>query len=129
MNAERIDKASPEFADIQYQVKRRQVTITLNRILMDPKVVLCKSPNSLPKSFKVFAAKDVKTDKVLKVFIDVSDIMRNGALTGEGKPELLKGDLTGYYSRRINEKERLIYKVLDENVVEIYSCKGHYSDK
>ena len=77
MNAERIDKASPDFADIQYQVKRRQVTITLNRILMDPKVVLCKSPNSLPKSFKVFAAKDVKTDKVLKVFIDVSDIMRN----------------------------------------------------
>ena len=77
MNAERIDKASPDFADIQYQVKRRQVTITLNRILMDPKVVLCKSPNSLPKSFKVFAAKDVKTDKVLKVFIDVSDIRRN----------------------------------------------------
>ena len=77
MNAERIDKASPDFADIQYQVKRRQVTITLNRILMDPKIVLCKSPSSLPKSFKVFAAKDVKTDKVLKVFIDVSDIMRN----------------------------------------------------
>lgn len=59
----------------------------------------------------------------------ISDIMRNGSLKGEGKPEQLKGELSGYFSRRINDKDRLIYKVLADNVVEIYSCIGHYDDK
>ena len=72
-------------------------------------------------------AQDKKTLKKINKLI--SDIMRNGALTGEGKPELLKGNLSGYYSRRINDKDRLIYKLLDDNVVEIYSCKDHYLDK
>ncbi len=58
----------------------------------------------------------------------ISDIMRNGATHGEGKPERLKDDLSGYYSRRINEKDRLVYKILPNDVVEIYSCKGHYED-
>ena len=59
----------------------------------------------------------------------IVDIMRNGPLSGEGKPESLTGNLHGYYSRRINEKDRLIYKVLEHCVIEIYSCKDHYSDK
>ena len=59
----------------------------------------------------------------------IADIMRNGVAMGEGKPELLRGDLQGFYSRRINGKDRLIYRVLAEEVVEIYSCKGHYQDK
>lgn len=71
-------------------------------------------------------AQDKKTLKKINRLI--SDIMRNGALCGEGKPELLKGQLSGYCSRRISEKDRLVYKVLNEDVVEIYSCKGHYED-
>ncbi len=59
----------------------------------------------------------------------IADIGRNGALNGEGKPELLKGELSGYFSRRINEKDRLIYKVLEGDIIEIYSCKDHYKDK
>lgn len=55
--------------------------------------------------------------------------MRNGALEGEGKPERLKGELSGYCSRRTDEKDRLTYKVLEDDVVEIYSCLGHYKDK
>jgi toxin YoeB len=58
----------------------------------------------------------------------ISDIMRNGAAAGEGKTEMLKGALHGFFSRRINEKDRLIYKVLENDVVEIYSCRGHYED-
>lgn len=69
---------------------------------------------------------DKKTLKKINKLI--SDIMRNGALEGEGKPERLKGELSGYYSRRINEKDRLVYKVLENDVVEIYSCLGHYKD-
>lgn len=70
-------------------------------------------------------AQDKKTLKKINRLI--SDIMRNGAMEGEGKPELLRGQLSGYYSRRINEKDRLVYAVFDD-VVEIYSCKDHYSD-
>ena len=70
---------------------------------------------------------DKKTLKKINKLI--ADIMRNGALSGEGKPESLAGNLHGYYSRRINDKDRLVYKVLESNIIEIYSCKDHYSDK
>lgn len=72
-------------------------------------------------------AQDKKTLKKINKLI--SDIMRNGALIGEGKPEHLKDDLSGLCSRRINDKDRLVYKILEDQVIEIYSCKDHYSDK
>lgn len=49
-------------------------------------------------------------------------------LDGICKPEMLKNDLSGFYSRRINDKDRLIYKY-DEDTVQILSAYGHYSDK
>jgi len=54
------------------------------------------------------------------------DIDRN-PFDGIGKPEPLKGNLTGYWSRRINDKHRLIYKVEDD-IVYLLSCYGHYDD-
>ena len=51
-------------------------------------------------------------------------------LTGSGKPEALKYELTGFWSREINSKDRLIYKVNDEMVtVLVISAMGHYDDK
>lgn len=44
---------------------------------------------------------------------------------GIGKPEPLKGELSGFWSRRIDEKNRLIYRITP-NGMEILSCKGHY---
>jgi len=44
---------------------------------------------------------------------------------GKGKPEALKSNYRGYFSRRINEEHRLIYKVIEEAII-IVSCKGHY---
>ncbi len=58
----------------------------------------------------------------------VKDIERNGILNGIGKPEALRGNLAGLYSRRINEANRLIYRKEGE-FLEIISCKGHYEDK
>ncbi|MRM84297.1 Txe/YoeB family addiction module toxin [Riemerella anatipestifer] len=50
--------------------------------------------------------------------------------TGIGKPEPLKGNKTGLYSRRISKKHRLIYKVEDEKIIVIIiSAYGHYDDK
>ena len=70
---------------------------------------------------------DKKT--VSKINKLIKDIMRNGAMKGIGSPEALKNDMHGCYSRRINEKDRLVYQILDNDIVEILSCKGHYNDK
>jgi toxin YoeB len=45
---------------------------------------------------------------------------------GIGKPEPLKYEYTGYWSRRINQEHRLVYKVTDTQII-IASCKFHYS--
>lgn len=56
----------------------------------------------------------------------LNDIERNGAAKGIGKPEHLKYE--NAYSRRINDEHRLIYRV-EENIIKVKSCKGHYGDK
>lgn len=49
--------------------------------------------------------------------------------TGTGQVEQLKGNLSGYWSRRINKADRIIYTIEDEKViVTVISKKGHYSD-
>lgn len=64
--------------------------------------------------------------KVDKLFLELSE----HPTTGTGKPERLKGDLSGYWSRRLNKKERIIYRI-DDSVILVYiiSIKGHYGDK
>ena len=54
----------------------------------------------------------------------IKDTRRN-PFEGIGKPEPLKHDLAGLWSRRINGTDRLTYKVLDDIIV-ILACKGHY---
>jgi toxin YoeB len=49
---------------------------------------------------------------------------------GVGNPEPLKYSLTGFWSRKINQKDRIIYSVNDSIVlVEVVSAMGHYSDR
>lgn len=68
---------------------------------------------------------DKKTLKRINTLIE--DISRNGN-EGIGKPEPLKGNLSGYWSRRIEDKNRLVYKIDDKNIY-ILACRYHYSDK
>ena len=56
----------------------------------------------------------------------IKDIERGGH-SGIGKPEPLKGELSGCWSRRIDDCNRLIYRINGE-VLEIVSCKSHYED-
>lgn len=79
------------------------------------------------EEYMYWHSQDKKT--LVKINKLIADIMRNGALEGAGKSEMLKGNLQGYCSRRINEKDRLVYKILSDDIIEIYSCKGHYNDK
>lgn len=57
----------------------------------------------------------------------IKDIDRNGALTGIGKPEALKDNLQGLFSRRIDEVNRLVYRISEDGVIEIVMYRGHYS--
>lgn len=61
---------------------------------------------------------------VKRINMLLKDIVRD-PFNGIGKPEPLKGDLSGFWSRRIDEENRLIYVVEDAAIV-IISCKGHY---
>ena len=66
---------------------------------------------------------DKKTLKRINALI--KDIQRN-PFDGIGKPEPLKEDMSGWWSRRIDEANRLVYKV-ENDVAVIASCKSHYS--
>lgn len=54
--------------------------------------------------------------KIKRINMLVKDIERNGAETGIGKPEPLKENLNGYWSRRIDEKNRLVYKIENDEL-------------
>ena len=56
----------------------------------------------------------------------LKDICRS-PLEGIGKPEALRENLSGYWSRRIDETNRLVYRIADGRI-EVYQCKGHYND-
>lgn len=68
---------------------------------------------------------DKKTVKRIRLLIQ--DIER-GSFSGVGKPEPLKGNLSGWWSRRIDDKNRLIYRVTDDQI-EIAQCRSHYGSK
>lgn len=75
MNGVPVNKDDETFDDIRYEVKKRQVSSALVKVLDSKKVILMVDTDSLPKAFKVVAAKDVKADNQLKVFIDCTDII------------------------------------------------------
>ncbi len=55
----------------------------------------------------------------------LKEMQKNDPSQGIGKPELLKYDLSGFWSRRLSQKDRLIYK-FDENSIYIFAIGGHY---
>ena len=66
--------------------------------------------------------------KTLKRINTLIEVAAHEPFTGIGKAEALPGDLTGFYSRRIDETNRLIYKA-DDNALQIVACRYHYKDK
>ena len=67
---------------------------------------------------------DRKTLKRINALI--KDIDRNG-YDGIGTPEPLRGDLSGFWSRRIDDKNRIVYRIRD-NRIEIVQCGSHYRE-
>ncbi len=69
-----------------------------------------------------------RTDKaILKRINELIKDARRDPFSGIGKPEPLKHDLSGVWSRRINETDRLTY-YLKNGILVIISCKGHYEN-
>ena len=69
----------------------------------------------------------IRDKKILKRINQLlQDIERNG-YNGIGKPEPLRGDLSGFWSRRIDDEHRIVYRVTEDRV-EIIQCRGHYDD-
>ncbi len=75
------------------------------------------------RDYLYWQTQDKKTLKKINKLLQ--DIERNGN-SGIGKPEPLKGNLSEYWSRRIDSEHRLVYKILESGVIEIYQSKGHY---
>lgn len=81
MKADEIDKSNPSFKDIKYMVQRQQYQFLANILDSDLIVLLSKRLN-MPRSFKVFATKDIRHGTgQLKVYIDVTDIIKIEATT------------------------------------------------
>lgn len=77
------------------------------------------------KDYVYWQTEDRKTLKKINSLLE--DIDHNGN-DGMGKPEPLTGNLADFWSRRINDKDRLIYKI-DEKNIYILACRYHYSDR
>lgn len=66
---------------------------------------------------------------IIKKISELIKAIQQNPFEGIGKPEALKYDLTGYWSRRIDTEHRIIYEIIDENtinILSIISLKGHY---
>lgn len=77
------------------------------------------------EDYLYWQTQDKKTLKKINQLL--KDIDRN-VYDGLGKPEPLVGNLAGYWSRRIDDKNRIVYKVEDNQII-IVQCGSHYKDK
>lgn len=77
------------------------------------------------EDYLYWQTEDRKTLKRINQLI--KDIERNGNV-GIGKPEPLKGDLSGFWSREIDKKNRLVYRI-EKHEIQIIQCRTHYGDK
>lgn len=63
--------------------------------------------------------------KMVKRIIELLDDIQKTPFSGIGKPEPLKHELKGYWSRRINDEHRLVYKISDQEII-VIACRYHY---
>ncbi len=75
-------------------------------------------------AYEELRKKDNKMHKALRKII--KEMLRGDPSTGTGKPEPLKHNLTGLWSRRLSQKDRLVY-TFDSKSIYIFAIGGHYS--
>jgi len=78
-----------------------------------------------PIAFEQFQYWKKKDPKIYSKITHLINAILQNPFVGIGKPEPLKGELGGYWSRRINLEHRLVYSVSDDSIT-IISCRYHY---
>ena len=82
-----------------------------------------KARKELQMHYKSGSKSDIK--KIEQIFLELTETPYEGT----GKPEPLKYNLSGYWSRRINQRDRIVYKVYESRVlVLVVSAIGHYGE-
>ena len=79
----------------------------------------------VPAAFEDFTQWSIADKKIYSRIIDLIKYIQRDPFKGLGKPEILKHDLKGLWSRRITDIHRLVYEITDEEIV-IIPCKFHY---
>ncbi len=77
------------------------------------------------EDFEYWMKQDKKT--LRRILQLLKDIERNG-YDGIGKPERLSGELSSYWSRRIDDANRFVYRI-EDNIIKNVQCGSHYRDK
>lgn len=86
--------------------------------------VQLKAKKQLSDIYKSGNKKDIK--RIEQIFVELGIHPESGI----GQPEQLKYELSGFWSRRINARDRIIYKIdKDRVIVTVLSAKGHYLDR
>ncbi|OIN56980.1 Txe/YoeB family addiction module toxin [Arsenicibacter rosenii] len=78
-----------------------------------------------PDGWDEFTGWNNRDRKVWLRIVELLNEVQRNPFSGKGKPEPLKHQYKGYWSRRITDEHRLIYKVTDEDIT-VISCVGHY---
>ena len=92
---------------------------------MSYKIKLTKEAEKQLLQFRKSGAK-----KDLQKIITIFSELQEHPTTGIGQIEALKGNLSGYWSRRINKQSRIIYTIYEDIVtVEVVSLRGHYGER
>ena len=117
MNGKELDKDTEDFDDIKYEVKKRQVSNSLVKVLESKEVILMTGEKPLPKAFKVFCAKDLKGQKPnkMKVFIDCSNIIKKDPDTGRFVCK--RNDIDIFISYLVSAMHTYIYYADESRIV------------
>ncbi|MEH2322594.1 MAG: Txe/YoeB family addiction module toxin [Nostoc sp.] len=78
-----------------------------------------------PEAFEQLGQWATEDKKIFKKILELIRDIQRDPFSGIGKPEPLKYELQGYWSRRITDEHRLVYKV-EEDLLIILTCKYHY---
>ena len=82
----------------------------------------------LPEAWADYIYWQGQDKKTLRKINQLLQDISRGNFEGIGKPEPLKEDMAGWWSRRIDDENRLVYRIRNSGI-EIAQCKGHYRDK
>lgn len=77
-----------------------------------------------PSAWEEFSEWQRKDAKLWKKLVDLLTETARTPFEGKGKPEALKHDYKGYWSRRLTQEHRIVYKVTDETII-VVACMGH----